>query len=555
MTRSQSQTNQYQNEILSSQSSLSSHRFPIAPISPSLKPNATNYLRDVNYPERIQCHHDSGSSNSIRSSFFPGSPAVTPTTTISAHFQNRVSVRSESDRPASGPLLWDEYDNVDDELHNMEKNINDRKCLMVAYPVYTAIKNSDLIEKTGQNSTRISEILPDFVDIDTPKSAHTRVASDGTIYKLVFSDEFNKDGRTFRPGDDLYWEAVDLHYWLTNDLQWYSPDMITTKDGKLQITITNEITHGLNYKSGMLQSWNKFCFQGGILEGDGKTQGFWPGVWTLGNLGRPGYGATTDGIWPYSYDSCDVGITPNQSDTSGTFSYIPGQRLNKCTCPDQDHPSPGMGRGAPEIDLFEATIDDNGQSYISQSAQFAPFDTNHKINKDFIYIDNPNVTTFNTYVGSVWQQTVSSLTVVSNEIYDNRSYEKYAFEYEPGSDGYISWFINDQLTWRMNASAVGPNKENDIGQRIISEESMSIVINLGMSEGFNHIDLNNLKFPSTMYVDYVRVYQDPLKVKVSCDPPDHPTSDYIKKHFNAYTNPSLTTWRQAGYEFPINSLN
>src|SRR5438132_531752 len=130
MTRSQSQTNQYENEILSSQSSLSSHRFPIAPISPSLKPNATNYLRYVNYPERIQCHHDSGSSNSIRSSFFPGSPAVTPTTTISAHFQNRVSVRSESDRPASGPLLWDEYDNVDDELHNMEKNTNDRKCTL-----------------------------------------------------------------------------------------------------------------------------------------------------------------------------------------------------------------------------------------------------------------------------------------------------------------------------------------------------------------------------------------------------------------------------------------
>jgi beta-glucan synthesis-associated protein KRE6 len=31
--------------------------------------------------------------------------------------------------------------------------------------------------------------------------------------QLVFSDEFNTDGRTFYPGDDPYWEAADLHYW------------------------------------------------------------------------------------------------------------------------------------------------------------------------------------------------------------------------------------------------------------------------------------------------------------------------------------------------------
>ena len=36
---------------------------------------------------------------------------------------------------------------------------------------------------------------------------------DGSELKLVFSDEFNVDGRTFYPGDDLYLEAVDLHYW------------------------------------------------------------------------------------------------------------------------------------------------------------------------------------------------------------------------------------------------------------------------------------------------------------------------------------------------------
>ena len=58
--------------------------------------------------------------------------------------------------------------------------------------------------------------LPSLIDIDTPASALTRKGSDGNLYDLVFSDEFNIDGRTFYPGDDPYWEAVDLYYWYAN---------------------------------------------------------------------------------------------------------------------------------------------------------------------------------------------------------------------------------------------------------------------------------------------------------------------------------------------------
>lgn len=73
--------------------------------------------------------------------------------------------------------------------------------------------------------------------------------------ELVFSDEFNVEGRTFYPGDDPYWEASDLWYGVTADLEWYvavvcwlryriliklnsffcgkryDPSAITTKDG------------------------------------------------------------------------------------------------------------------------------------------------------------------------------------------------------------------------------------------------------------------------------------------------------------------------------------
>lgn len=39
--------------------------------------------------------------------------------------------------------------------------------------------------------------------------------------ELVFSDEFEQEGRSFYPGDDPYWEGHDLHYWGTNNLEWY----------------------------------------------------------------------------------------------------------------------------------------------------------------------------------------------------------------------------------------------------------------------------------------------------------------------------------------------
>ncbi len=55
-----------------------------------------------------------------------------------------------------------------------------------------------------------------LIDVDTPASAHTKQSrKDQSEWRLVFSDEFNTDGRSFYPGEDPYWEAVDLHYWVS----------------------------------------------------------------------------------------------------------------------------------------------------------------------------------------------------------------------------------------------------------------------------------------------------------------------------------------------------
>jgi beta-glucanase (GH16 family) len=50
-------------------------------------------------------------------------------------------------------------------------------------------------------------------------------------------------------------------------MEWYTPDAVTTAGGNLVITMSQQNLHNLKYASGMLQSWNKLCFTGGLIEG------------------------------------------------------------------------------------------------------------------------------------------------------------------------------------------------------------------------------------------------------------------------------------------------
>ena len=107
--------------------------------------------------------------------------------------------------------------------------------------------------------------------------------SDGKIYDLVMSDEFNRDGRSFKDGDDPMWTAIDK----SDDdlasngrsLEYYNSSMAYTKGGNLVIETNADDTVWTgfnpftkkdevmtrNFKSAMVQGWNKFCYTGGIL--------------------------------------------------------------------------------------------------------------------------------------------------------------------------------------------------------------------------------------------------------------------------------------------------
>ncbi|GLB38241.1 putative beta-glucan synthesis-associated protein (SKN1) [Lyophyllum shimeji] len=547
---------------------------------------------------------DAGVYNSSRFSASPSEQSIMPA-------REKSSMQNTSTVPQ---YLWDKDPDLDDALHNPD--IHGRGddsitifsargwanagalfvlvigliTLFAGYPViwhYTHQQsritgfNLGGINATGQ----IPDLpgLPRLIDPETPESAYTRVGSDGKKYNLVFSDEFNTDGRTFYPGDDPFWEAVDLHYWPTGDLEWYDPSAVTTKNGKLVITLTEETIHDLNFKSGMIQSWNKLCFNTGYVEvsvslpGSPQVPGLWPGVWSMGNLGRAGYGATTEGMWPYSYDSCDLGTFPNQTARDGTpeaaatgspgggpLSFLPGQRLSACTCPQSDHPGPKVsnGRGVPEIDIIEAQVDMSVfRGQVSQSFQCAPYNYKYDFGNSSpaTTIFDPALTKLNTYKGGVFQQAVSAVTYVEDQNYDDQGYANYAYEWyfdqNRRQDGYIAWYSTGKQSWSITAASIGPDPISQISGRLIPEEPMYMVLNLGMAPGFQKQDFKNLKFPASMHVDYIRIYQrQGTKNGITCDPPSHPTSDYISRHMQAYTNPNLTTWAQAGYTFPRNSL-
>ncbi|KAF2196675.1 beta-glucan synthesis-associated [Delitschia confertaspora ATCC 74209] len=406
----------------------------------------------------------------------------------------------------------------------------------------------------------LRNIRTGLIDPTTPQAALTKKGMNGDDMVLVFSDEFNKNNRTFYEGDDPYWFAPDIWYGATKDLDWYDPDAVTTWDGTLELRLDQFPNHGINFRSGMLNSWNHLCFKGGIFEvsvslpGPAAVMGLWPGAWTMGNLGRPGYLSTTDGLWPYTYNSCDVGITPNQSSHDG-LSLLPGQRLPSCTCPSEDHPTPGTGRGAPEIDIFEAGASYGGLPIVTQSYQVAPFDIWWYPDYNFTAFPDYSISYPNGYTGGPYQQAISATTNLNKQWYDGKAYQKYHFEYVPGvgEEAYIAWFVGDQMTFMMDGRSIGPN--GNIAARQISQEPMSIILNLGISNAWTWIDWEHLVFPAVMRIDYVRWYQNKGEELVTCDPPGYETTRYIKEHINAYTNPNFTHWDETGHKWPKHKLN
>ena len=210
------------------------------------------------------------------------------------------------------------------------------------------------------------------------------------------SDEFNIPGRTFSDGDDPMWTSIDKNDYTNEALHYYSPDNTYTNDqGQLVVRTTADDTVVVgqddvnkkkkrvtkHFKSSMMQSWNKFCFTGGIIEaeaefpGDSETGGLWPAFWLLGNLARHTFVDTSNNIWPWSKTEPPQTCSPHEMNA---------QKLSGCKKTSHFDLNPGVGRGAPEIDIYEIQAGDVkhntgiyshmsvGQPLMSSSYQLAP---------------------------------------------------------------------------------------------------------------------------------------------------------------------------------------
>ena len=98
----------------------------------------------------------------------------------------------------------------------------------------------------------------------------------------------------------------------------------------------------------------------------------------------------------------------------------------------------------------------------------------------------------------------------------------------------------------MRGSAIGPDAQTEVGQRLMPEEPMYLILNLGISPNFGAIDYEGLEemWPVHMLVDYVRVYQHPDKINVGCDPEGFPTTKFIEDNIVAFS------WVQSLPRFP-----
>jgi len=417
-----------------------------------------------------------------------------------------------------------------------------------------------------------------WCDDDTP--AATIVGSDSQVYSLVFSDEFNSGGRNFANGKDTKWTALKVGDTSNKGAAFYLPEQAQVvrdpvfKDvSALRILTENKNFTGdgpdgeknifMPYRSAMLQSWNKFCFTGGILEYKARQPrggGYWPALWAFGNLGRAVFQNSNTGLWPWSYDKCDSDLELPPTD--------PPQRISACMDHDFDAEGlhPFQGRGATELDVLEGAVSNDGQnSYVVGSLQLSPgippyfrpplfgFPTasgqgSWYTGLSFGQRGKPN----NGWYGPPWgsgcptgcPDALSGGLIELNDL-DTR-YWTYRMEWKLGPNGHLSWYYDDEFVWGISAASFGEYKicSSKDGvetcartpARMIPQEPMSLVMNTAIGTwngGQGAID--NKHWPAEFYIDYVRVWQQ--EKNIGCDPPDFPTKVYINKNAAIYGEP------------------
>jgi len=402
------------------------------------------------------------------------------------------------------------------------------------------------------------------IDPDTPhqfRKTYDNAGNGKETYILKFSDEFEEEGRRFGGGEDGKWTAVNSYNAGTADIEGYNQRSVTTKEGKLVITASNKSivldpsgTPRI-YSSAMLQTWNRTCFRGGILEvsiqlpGSGDKPGMWPAVWMLGNLGRVAYGKPNalnnevDGqgaMWPYSYDTCLPHSYPNYMPPNSYQRYdacnatlIPGYcdsaGLSTIDCEALMQNKALLqgtklhGRGNPELDLLEVTVNNFAstafEASLSTSLQIGPvtggnewiagigtcYDqlaSNLSVGAGGSSAGNSKV---NGYHGNYGSEVISALTDLPEAPFDEQYV--YRMEWKLSDDnqtGALSWYMrrsnesNFQFLFDISQKALAGcgevGSEYRTEDRPIPQEPMYLLMNLALANDFSPVPTHDAEF-------------------------------------------------------------
>eukprot|EP00126_Sphaerothecum_destruens_P002511 Sdes_comp15938_c0_seq1m5083 len=309
-----------------------------------------------------------------------------------------------------------------------------------------------------------------LIDPSTPMEARTKNSVvEKTPYRLIFSDEFNVENRKFTPGNDRKWTSRQYWNHATQDQEIYTHDSVSISQGLLHLDLnfhpdsyTLKFPNGNDvrklYTGAQIESWNKFCFTGGKVEiraklpGNQPQPGYWPALWMLGNLGRVGNGATLDGTFPYSYNSCDQAAFPSNASTH----CLRGQRINACvdTWPADLGMAGGTGRGVPEFDILEYHVGENNGGEAAQSIQLGPKnpcgtpDCPSNSGNYFRDVSLGSVdagrTLFGSYLGNPYQDSITVSTLLKPSHSFHEDFHTFGLEWFPGN--YVAFLLDDQIT-------------------------------------------------------------------------------------------------------------
>jgi len=134
---------------------------------------------------------------------------------------------------------------------------------------------------------------------------------------LIWNDEF-----TGEKVDRKKWYIEDAALVKNNELQYYTPKNVYTKNGKLVLKSDKETMGGRAYTSGLVETKGRFTFQYGRVEVRAKlpgTKGLWPAHWMMPERGS----------WPPEIDIMElVGSKPNVIHMTNHYGVHPHNRYD-----------------------------------------------------------------------------------------------------------------------------------------------------------------------------------------------------------------------------------